>query len=132
MESLSHIYPLSHNQNSEKGSWNGECDTSVAISAHPLEIKPAGNAYTASLNLKTTTGNFRYLPDELIIQILEELDSDSLLRLGSTCKTFYAFCRFDDLWKTLLVEYVSENVNDWDYGALCMIYLLYMVRDFRM
>ena len=45
------------------------------------------------------------LPDELIIQVLESLDATSLQCLGSTCKALYAFSRFEDLWKTLCIEY---------------------------
>lgn len=72
---------------------------------HPLGVKPAGNAYSAVENSKVMAGLFFTLSDELILQALEFLDHLSLLRLGATCKLFYAFCRFDDLWKTLFIEY---------------------------
>ena len=45
------------------------------------------------------------LPDEVIIQVLESLDATSLQCLGCTCKALYAFSRFEDLWKTLCIEY---------------------------
>lgn len=45
------------------------------------------------------------LPDELIIQVLDFLDAASLKRLACTCKALYAFSRFEDLWKTLCIEY---------------------------
>lgn len=81
-------------------------DTILKVPPHPLGIKPAGNAYTAQDDLKSVAGCFSHLPDELVVQVLEFLDSTALVRLGATCKALYAFCRFDDLWKTLLVEYV--------------------------
>ena len=55
-------------------------------------------------------GLFSVLPDELIIQVLEFLQKVSLLQLGSTCKALYAFCTFDDLWKSLLIGYVWSPV----------------------
>lgn len=78
---------------------------SLAVPSHPLSIKPAGNAYTATKNIKFAAGLFVSLPDELIIQVLESLDAASLTRLGCTCKALYAFSRFEDLWKTLCIEY---------------------------
>lgn len=82
-------------------------DSLLSVPPHPLGIRPAGNAYTAVENLKSSAGLFSTLPDELIVQILESLSHRPLLILGFTCKALYAFCRFDDLWKTLFIEYVS-------------------------
>lgn len=76
----------------------------VSVPAHPLGIKPAGNAYGAEQNIKAAAGWFTSISDELIIHVLEYLDCLSLLRFGSTCKALYAFSRFEDLWKTLFVE----------------------------
>ena len=78
---------------------------SLTVPPHPLRIKPAGNMYTATENIKQATGFFMRLPDELIIQVLESLDAPSLQFLGCTCKALYAFSRFEDLWKTLCIEY---------------------------
>ena len=80
-----------------------ENDT-LTVPLHPLKVKPAGNAYTATENSKSSAGRFSILPDELLIQFLEFLDDTSLLRLGGACKALYAFCSFEDLWKTLFVE----------------------------
>lgn len=77
----------------------------TVVPSHPLGIKPAGNAYTSSTNIRSTIGIFASLPDELIIQVLEYLDSTSLLQLGATCKAFYAFSRLEDLWKALFIGY---------------------------
>lgn len=81
--------------------------TAVAIPSHPLAIKPAGNIYTSIYNLKSAAGYFACLPDELIVEILEYLDARSLIRLEATCKALYGFARFEDLWKTLFIEYVQ-------------------------
>lgn len=80
-------------------------DETRVLPPHPLGIKPAGNAFSAVENAKVMAGLFLSLSDELILQVLEFLDHWSLLRLGASCKLFYAFCRFDDLWKTLFIEY---------------------------
>ena len=86
---------------------NGPTNTSHAISPHPLRIKPLGNALTASSNLRdTSTGNFAVLPDESIVRILGFLDAASLLSLGATSKGFYAFSRFEELWKDLFTRLV--------------------------
>ena len=77
---------------------------SVTVPSHPLGIKPSGNAYTASENLKSAAGYFAVLPDELLVQILEYLDASSLKDIECTCKALYAFSRLEDLWKTLCIE----------------------------
>ena len=77
---------------------------SVAVPSHPLGIKPNGNAYTANENLKSAAGYFAVLPDELLVQVLECLDAKSLRKIERSCKTFYAFSRLEDLWKTLCIE----------------------------
>lgn len=82
-------------------------ETNTAIVSHPYNIRPSGNAYTASRDIKAFTGSFAVLPDELILHLLEYLDAIDLVRLGSSCKALYAFCRAEDLWKTLFIEYVS-------------------------
>lgn len=78
----------------------------VAIPPHPLRIKPAGNIYTSVYNLKSAAGYFASLPDDLIVEVLEYLDAQSLLQVEATCKALHAFARFEDLWKTLFIEYV--------------------------
>lgn len=82
-------------------------DSGLAVPSHPLGIKPIGNAFTGSRNIKSATGLFSVLPDEIIIQIAELLHAASLLRLGATCKALYAFCHFDELWKALFIGYVA-------------------------
>lgn len=75
-----------------------------AIPSHPLGVKPSGNALLAAQNLRNAIGLFSILPDDLILTLLEFLDSPSLLRIGRSCKAFYAFTRAEELWKNLFVE----------------------------
>ena len=85
---------------------NGDGESSVTVvPLHPLGIKPTGNAYTSITNIRSTIGIFASLPDELVVQVLEHLDSTSLLQLGATCKAHYAFSRLEDLWKALFIGY---------------------------
>jgi hypothetical protein len=74
------------------------------IPSHPLKVKPSGNAYSSSINSKNNAGLFKLLPDELILQILEQFAARKLSLLGSTCRFLYAFTQYDDLWRALFVE----------------------------
>lgn len=104
----SHAGGIRHMQStqSERPVVEESMDAVIAVPPHPLGIKPAGNAYTSDGNLKSAAGSLAYLPDELIVQILEFLDATSLLKLGKTCKALYAFAQFEELWKALFIEYV--------------------------
>lgn len=86
----------------------------AALPTHPQSIRPLGNLYAASTpNLKIHAGRLSCLPDELLVHILEYLGSRHLLNLGATCKALHAFARYDELWKTLLVESpLSSSVDD--------------------
>jgi hypothetical protein len=88
---------------------NDDEDVAIALPSHPLGIKPAGNAYTASENIKSRCGSFAMLPDELLSHIFESFDADTLIRLGSTCRALYAFTRLDELWRALFVRYVTYH-----------------------
>ncbi|OAX77547.1 hypothetical protein ACJ72_08154 [Emergomyces africanus] len=79
------------------------------IPPHPLGVKPSGNALTATHNIRHAIGSLDVLSDELIILLLECLDSTSLLRLGATCKALYAFTRAEELWKALFIENPPKN-----------------------
>lgn len=82
---------------------NGDIDAPVP--PHPLGIKPLGNKYLDSgIDAKTSSGLFQALPDELLMHMFEGFDRDSLRALGSTCRFLYAFCTFDELWKSLALE----------------------------
>jgi hypothetical protein len=77
-----------------------------AVPAHPLEVKPQGNAYAvdSGKSLRHSLGHFEALPDELLVHFLEYLGPRELLTLGGACKFLYAFCKADDLWRPLFVE----------------------------
>lgn len=76
-----------------------------SIPVHPLGVKPLGNQYFATgLSARQALGYIGCLPDELIVQILECLEKESLKTLGSTCRFLYAFCQLDELWKPLFLE----------------------------
>lgn len=80
-------------------------DVSTYIPPHPLAVKPAGNQYSATLNSRDFIGSsFQSWPDELLALFLDYLEPGEIVRLGSTCKFWYAFCRADELWKTLFIE----------------------------
>ncbi|KAL8650620.1 MAG: hypothetical protein Q9226_005071 [Calogaya cf. arnoldii] len=83
----------------------------MLVPAHPLNVKPLGNAFTADENIKTEAGSFALLPDELIIQIIEWLDPSGLLQLGCTCKALYAFSRQEDLWKMLYLGSAPPQIK---------------------
>jgi hypothetical protein len=87
------------------GTQLGEDDyeAAVTIPSHPLRVKPAGNAYAAH---QSTSSPFLRLPHELVVEILDHLDFQSLVNLGGTCKTFFAFSRFEDFWKAFCIRYV--------------------------
>ncbi|KAI8940102.1 hypothetical protein NX059_003817 [Plenodomus lindquistii] len=91
---------------------NDDDFVAAAVPSHPLGIKPAGNAYTASENIKSRCGLFARLPDELLSHIFESFDADVLLRLGSTCRALYAFTRLDELWRAL---FVSSPPQDFEW-----------------
>lgn len=87
-------------------------ESPLSVRSHPLKVKPTGNAYVGVTNIKSAAGLFSILPDELILNILENLGPTSLLQLGSTCKALYAFSRLEELWKTLFIEYASPSGRD--------------------
>ena len=70
------------------------------LPSHPLRVRPLGNAYLGSCGRVT---GLQALPHELLVEILEYLDAESLARLGATCKLFYAFSRLEDFWKSFYI-----------------------------
>ncbi|KAK5112450.1 hypothetical protein LTR62_004206 [Meristemomyces frigidus] len=74
------------------------------VRKHPLGVKPSGNALTSTVNQKDACGSLAVLPDELLMQLLESLEAQDLLRLGGSCRALHAFTRSEELWRTLFVE----------------------------
>ncbi|KAI5798867.1 putative F-box and JmjC domain protein [Geopyxis carbonaria] len=85
---------------------NKDTDNDPAeIRPHPLRIKPSGNAFTATINLRDVSlGHFSVFPDELILQILGYLSEEELNLIGTTSKGLYGFSRCEELWKCLFIE----------------------------
>ncbi|KAI2467736.1 Clavaminate synthase-like protein [Annulohypoxylon bovei var. microspora] len=79
--------------------------SSDSIPVHPMGVKPLGNQYFVSgPTARQSLGPLGRLPDEMILQILEYLDTSSLENIGLTCRFLYAFCQLDELWKILFLE----------------------------
>ncbi|KAI5844264.1 hypothetical protein BZA05DRAFT_427192 [Tricharina praecox] len=85
------------------------------IQPHPLRIKPSGNAFTSSTNLRDTScGQLALFPDELILQVLGYLVADDLNALAATSKALYGFSRTEELWKALFIgSAASETAFTW-------------------
>ncbi|KAJ8613188.1 hypothetical protein MRB53_037054 [Persea americana] len=86
-----------------------ESDERQAVQSHPLGVKPFGNSYDASNNIKSSAGLFARLPDELLLHILESLEPLELLKLGASCKALFAFASFDELWRNLFIGSPPEG-----------------------
>ncbi|KOS18820.1 F-box protein [Escovopsis weberi] len=83
-----------------------------SIPTHPLGLKPLGNQYfTRAPIARRCTGSWGALPDEILSVVLDHFGTDDLLRLGSTCKFFYAFCHSDELWKSLYLRYSPQVLS---------------------
>ena len=76
-----------------------------AIPPHPLGVKPLGNRYLAEASLaRDSVGTLAYLPDELLMIVLEFLGALQLTFLGSTCRFLYSFCHSEELWRALFLR----------------------------
>jgi hypothetical protein len=74
---------------------------------HPLGVLPSGNALTCASqheNARRFMGLFGRMPGELLLNLLEHFDSETLVKLGSTCRGLYGYCQHDQLWRELAVE----------------------------
>ena len=94
-------------------SWTSDGDEDLpdpdsAFKPHPLGVKPSGNALAAKPTALCETGVFGGLPDEIILVLLEWLDSRSLLNLGASCRGLYAYTTFDQIWKDLFILYAES------------------------
>ena len=82
-------------------------DAELAYDAHPLGVKPGGNALAAQATASGKMGVFGGLPDEIILEVLQWLDGKSLLNIGASCRGLYAYTTFDQLWKDLFILYAE-------------------------
>ncbi|KAH6998388.1 hypothetical protein BKA56DRAFT_25061 [Ilyonectria sp. MPI-CAGE-AT-0026] len=84
--------------------------TPDSIPLHPLGLKPLGNQYIFNgRNARRSIGVWNMLPDEIMMLILEHVDTHELFNLGHTSKFLYAFCHSDELWKALFLRSPPKN-----------------------
>lgn len=82
------------------------------IQAHPLGVKPAGNALLDPDYSRTTCmGQLGLLTDTVLAVVLQELSFSELLALSHTSKALFAYCWFDELWKHHV--YQGKVPSDW-------------------
>ncbi|KAK5283777.1 hypothetical protein LTR20_008544 [Exophiala xenobiotica] len=104
---------------SDNPGWTGNLqdqDESSIVSTtetdqHPLGVRPAGNALTASENAQNYMGRFGQLPDSFLLLLLEYLDTSALVNLGATCRGLYAYSTFDQLWRDIAVNDMKEDFS---------------------
>ncbi|KAL6908457.1 hypothetical protein GGI43DRAFT_392797 [Trichoderma evansii] len=102
--------PSAVSHKSHQSSDSTSVSHSDSIPTHPLGVKPLGNQYLAKgPNARRSIGTWACLPDELLAVVLEGVDKQSLLNLGSTCKFLYAFCHSEELWKALYLRSQSTS-----------------------
>lgn len=93
-----------------KDSESEQTELELVFKPHPLGVKPSGNALAAGKNSAANMGVFGGLPDETVLVLLEWLDSRSLLSLGASSRSLYAYTTFDQLWKDLFTLYAESPV----------------------
>lgn len=100
------LCPVLNESHPPSGGATDDRTAELGIQLHQLGVRPSGNALTAnaSEDLRNHTGLFRRIPDELILSLLEWLDEDALLALGSTCRALYAYSSFDQLWREIVIS----------------------------
>lgn len=103
---------LRHMQQTEEREDHDDDETVIAVTPHPLMVKPSGNAITSQINVKKNAGYFARLPDELTMLLIESLEPHELLRVGHCCKFLYACTFLDELWRALFVR-ASPPDFDW-------------------
>lgn len=89
----------------DNGVTDEQLDLDSPIPVHPLGIKPLGNQYLSpTVNARRALGQLQALPDEVLSQLLEYFDQQSVRTLGYTCRFLFAFCHSDEFWKPLFLE----------------------------
>ncbi|KAI6711064.1 hypothetical protein JHW43_006414 [Diplocarpon mali] len=130
------VYPTKEAEPSMSGGSGGHKTESLSmeeshqtIPHHCLGIKPLGNLYNATEISRNSIGLLAGLSDEILAIFLEYLDSYKLRLLGSTCKFLYAFCRSDDLWKTLFIESTVSKLGSFTWQGTWRSTLLNLTRE---
>lgn len=111
------VHRLDLNQSSQEGEYirdeNPEYESSQhETRRHPLGVKPSGNALTSDKNLQSAMGSFASLPDTLVLSVLEYMDQDCLVTLGSACRGLFAYSVYDQLWRDLATSN-SNQILQW-------------------
>lgn len=94
--------------------WDGDVEQDIVedtLDQHPLGVRPSGNALTSEENALKCMGVFENLPDALTLLILELLDPNSLVNLGGTCRGFYAYSTYDQLWRDIAVNDMTPDFS---------------------
>lgn len=94
--------------------WNRDVEQDIVedtLDQHPLGVRPSGNALTSVENAQKYMGRFEKLPDSLTLLMLEFLDQDSLVSLGGTCRAFYSYCTYDQLWRDIAVNDMTPKFS---------------------
>ncbi|ETI27403.1 hypothetical protein G647_09593 [Cladophialophora carrionii CBS 160.54] len=91
---------------------NGLEPVDNASQRHPLGVKPSGNELTLDASQPSAQafmGFFGRLPGALLLEVLEYLDSQDLVAMGSTCRGLYAYSAHDRLWRDIVVNNTTRD-----------------------
>lgn len=84
---------------------------------HPCGVQPECAAHLIGDDNSVRTkglGKLSSLSDEAILNLLYLLSAVDLARLSTCSKALYAFCNYDELWKSLTLESLSGK---WEYRS---------------
>ena len=76
---------------------------------HPHGVQPVLGLFDGgsddALSVRSAgLGRLAALPDEALMNILEQLSAADLARLATVSKVLWVFCNHDELWKGLCLE----------------------------
>jgi hypothetical protein len=76
-------------------------------------FSPLNLVFVRLLCIRTRPRLMRFIPDELLLEILSYLDPLSLRQFGYTSRASFAFARHEDLWKSLFLAEHPKGQVDW-------------------
>jgi hypothetical protein len=85
---------------------------------HPHGVQPnlglfdEGGAATPSVR-SAGLGRLAALPDEALLNVLENLSAADLARLATASKVLWVFCQHEELWKALSLEVGRVGAGGW-------------------
>lgn len=83
-------------------------------SRHPLNVKPSGNSFLASENQPNGVskneqmGTFSLLQEDLLMDLFNYLDPNSLKNLSHTSRVMYAYLYDEGIWKYQFNKQINE------------------------